>query len=100
MMRNFGSSLFISLSILVLVRTSSISYAELSEFISAYRPIFSDPSFPAIWNPEAADGLMRLSREVQRQATMIGYINAFYLMTAAAAVSVPLAVCLRKISYR
>jgi DHA2 family multidrug resistance protein len=100
MMRNFGSSLFISLSVLVLIRTSSISYAELSEFVTAYRPIFSDPAFPAIWNPEAADGLMRLSREVQRQANMIGYINAFTMMAAAAAVSIPLAVCLRKVSYR
>jgi len=99
-MRNFGSSLFISLSVLVLIRTSSISYAELSEFVTVYRPVFSDPSFPTIWNPETTDGLMRLSREVQRQAAMIGYINAFYMMTAVATVSVPLAICLRKISYR
>ena len=40
MMRNFGSSLFISLSVLVLIRTSSISYAELSEFVTVYRPVF------------------------------------------------------------
>jgi DHA2 family multidrug resistance protein len=100
MMRNFGSSLFISLSVLVFVRTSSTSYAELSEFVTAYRPIFSDPSFPALWNPETAAGLMRLSREVQRQASMIGYINAFYMMALVAAVSVPLAICLRKVPTR
>lgn len=97
MVRNFGSSLFISLSILVLVRTSSINYAELSEFVSLYRPIFSDPSFPAIWNPETRDGLMRLSREVQRQAAMNGYVNAFYLMALTACVSIPLAACLGRV---
>lgn len=99
MMRNFGSSLFISLAVLVFVRTSSINYAQLSEFVNHFRPVFLDPAFPAIWSPETADGLMRLSREVQRQAAMIGYINAFYMMALAAAVSVPLAMCLRKVSH-
>jgi DHA2 family multidrug resistance protein len=100
MMRNFGSSLFISLSVLIFVRTSSISYSELSQFITIYRPVFSDASFPALWDPSSTDGLLRLSREVQRQAAMIGYINAFSLMAAVAAVSVPLAICLRKVAPR
>jgi MFS transporter, DHA2 family, multidrug resistance protein len=33
---------------------------------------------------------MRLTNEVQRQASMIGYINAFYLIAVTAAVVVPL----------
>lgn len=98
MMRNFGSSLFISLAVLVLVRSSSINYAQLSEFVTIYRPIFSETTFPAIWNPDTAEGLLRLSREVQRQAAMIGYINAFYMMGLAAALSVPLAICLRRVA--
>lgn len=98
MMRNFGSSLFISLAVLVLVRSQSINYAQLSEFVTIYRPIFSETTFPAIWNPDTAEGLMRLSREVQRQAAMIGYINAFYMMGLAAALSVPLAICLRRVA--
>lgn len=97
MMRNFGSSLFISLSILVLVRTSATNYAQLAEFVTLYRPIFSDTAFPAIWNPDTATGLMRLSREMQRQAAMNGYINAFYMMGLTAALAIPLAACLRRI---
>jgi DHA2 family multidrug resistance protein len=100
MMRNFGSSLFISLSVLVFVRSSTINYAQLAEFVTLYRPVFSGSSFPVLWNPETTEGLMRLSREVQRQAAMIGYINAFYMMAMTAAVAVPLAVCLRKIPNR
>ena len=42
------------------------------------------------------DAAWRLSNEVQRQAAMIGYINAFYMMTLTAAVSVPLALFLRR----
>ena len=32
---------------------------------------------------------MRLANEVQRQASMIGYINAFYLLALTAAIAVP-----------
>ena len=37
LLRNFGSSIFISLSVMAAVRTGRISYAELSEHISALR---------------------------------------------------------------
>ncbi len=46
MMRNFGSSLFISLAVLVFVRSSSISYAQLVEFVSPYRPLLYYQSLP------------------------------------------------------
>ncbi|MDX2157626.1 MAG: DHA2 family efflux MFS transporter permease subunit [Hyphomicrobiaceae bacterium] len=97
MMRNFGSSLFISLSVLVLVRTTSINYAHLSEFVTLFRPVMSYPDVTAAWDPATATGLMGLSREVQRQASMIGYINAFYMMGLAAILSVPLAFMLQRV---
>lgn len=96
MMRNFGSSLFISLAVLVFVRTSTMNYAHLSEYVSPFRSIFYYSLFPTSWNPETTGGLMQLSREVQRQAAMIGYINAFYMMALTAVVSIPLAVLLRR----
>jgi DHA2 family multidrug resistance protein len=97
MMRNFGSSLFISLAVLVFVRSTSINYAELSEFVTPYRPLLYYSAFPASWNPETTVGLMSLSREVQRQAAMIGYLNAFYMMAITAVVSVPLALLLKRV---
>ena len=33
---------------------------------------------------------MRLTNEIQRQASMIGYINVFYLIALTAAVAAPL----------
>ena len=97
MMRNFGSSLFISLAVLVFVRTSTMNYSHLSEYVSVYRPALYYSAFPTSWNPETTAGLLQLSREVQRQAAMIGYINAFYMMAVTATVSVPLALLLRRI---
>lgn len=97
LMRNFGSSLFISLAVLVFVRSSSINYSEMVEFVTPYRPVLYYAAFPPSWNPETTTGLMSISREVQRQAAMIGYINAFYMMAVTAAVSVPLAMLLKRV---
>ncbi len=95
MMRNFGSSLFISLSVMVLVRSTSINYARLTEFVTPFREAFLFPTLPTNWSMESLTGLLSLSREVQRQAAMIGYVNAFYMMALAAFLSVPLAFLLR-----
>jgi DHA2 family multidrug resistance protein len=95
MMRNFGSSLFISLSVMVLVRSTTVNYAQMMEFITPYRSSLLLSSLPVTWSPETSAGLMRLSREVHRQAAMIGYLNAFHLMAFTAFLSVPLAWLLR-----
>ncbi len=95
MMRNFGSSLFISLAVLMLVRSTSINYARMTEFITPFREMLT--LLPGSWNPETTSGLLRLSNEIQRQAAMIGYINAFYMMAFTAAAGVPLAFLLRRV---
>jgi DHA2 family multidrug resistance protein len=91
LMRNFGSSLFISLSILVLVRSTNINYARMTEYVTPTQVL----KLPELWNPETTTGLLRLSNEIQRQAAMIGYVNAFYMMAFTAAAAVPLACLLR-----
>ena len=90
MMRNFGASLFISLSVLVLIRSTSISYSEMSQFITPFR--FGLDA----WSPETPIGLLQLSGEIQRQAAMIGYINAFLLSGIIAAAAVPLALFMQR----
>jgi DHA2 family multidrug resistance protein len=92
MMRNFGSSLFISLAVLVLVRSTTINYARMTEFVTPYR---KELALPESWSLETATGLLLLSNEIQRQAAMIGYINAFYLMAFTALAALPLACLLR-----
>ena len=95
LMRNFGSSMFISLSILVLVRSTGSNYARMTEFITPYQKALMLQGLPESWNPETTKGLMTLSNEIQRQAAMIGYVNAFYMMAYTAAAAVPLACLLR-----
>jgi len=95
LMRNFGSSLFISLSVMVLIRSTSINYARLSEFITPYRDAMTLSALPPSWSFESVTGLARVAGEVQRQAAMIGYINAFHMMAYVAAIAVPLALLMR-----
>ena len=97
LLRNFGSSLFISITVLVLVRSTSVNYARMMEFVSPYNRTLLFSNFPEAWSLDTAIGLTRLSNEVQRQAAMIGYINAFTLMGVTAAVAVPLACLMRKV---
>jgi DHA2 family multidrug resistance protein len=91
LMRNFGSSLFISLAVLVTVRTTTTNYARMTEMVSPYNKVLEYPGLPERWDVETTAGLLRLSGEIHRQASMIGYINAFTLMAVTAAAAVPLA---------
>ena len=98
LVRNFGSSLFISLSIVLLVRSTAASYAGLTEHISPFNRVLAYPGLVGLWNTrEPGAGLLALAGEMQRQAAMIGYINAFYLFAFTAAIAVPLAFLMRDV---
>jgi DHA2 family multidrug resistance protein len=43
---------------------------------------------------DSAEGMARIAREINRQAAMIGYINAFVLYTAMSMVAIPLVLML------
>ena len=96
LMRNFGSSLFISITVVALIRSTNANYARLSEFLTPYREMTLMHDWPAAWDMQTYEGLYQLGAVVQRQAAMIGYVNAFYLMSITAAVAIPLSILLRQ----
>ena len=87
------------LAVLVLVRSTSINYARMTEFMTPYRRELTS-RLPEAWNVETTTGLLRVSNEILRQAAMIGYVNAFYLMGFAALIATPLACLLRRPVHR
>ncbi|UCH48722.1 MAG: DHA2 family efflux MFS transporter permease subunit, partial [Betaproteobacteria bacterium] len=91
LMRNFGSSLFISLSILVLLRSTAENYAGLSAAVTPMNEALRNRGLVGGWDPETVRGLAELSSEIQRQAEMGGYLNAFMLFAIAAALGFPFA---------
>ena len=95
LVRNFGSSLYISVTVVLLVRSTAINYSRLTEFISPYNKALAFPGLPEAWNINTVTGLMRLAGEIHDQAMMIGYVNSFYLLTITAAAGVPLALLMR-----
>jgi DHA2 family multidrug resistance protein len=95
--RNFGSSLFISASIVLLIRSTAENYANMSERITPFNRALELPGVLGEWSTNSLAGLAALSGEIHRQSSMIGYINAFYLFTIASAIAVPLAWLMRDV---
>ncbi|MEC7536350.1 MAG: hypothetical protein VYB59_03535, partial [Pseudomonadota bacterium] len=89
-LRHFGSVVFVSLSILVLVYGTQYSYTDLRDWVTPFNELFGLSSVSGGWSLETREGIAVLNGEVLRQATMIGYINSFYLFAFTAALSVPL----------
>lgn len=90
LIRNVGSSIFISLSVALVIRSAAVNYADLVPFVS----IFGEGTSPLVvgdrWELENTGQLSALSKEVTKQAVMIGYINAYYLFSAVAFAIIPL----------
>jgi len=82
LLRNIGSSLFISLAFAMVVQSTGANYSRMTEFVTPYSRAMSLPWAMGAWTMETIPGLSRLAREVNRQAAMIGYLNAFSLYTA------------------
>jgi len=95
MLRNFGSSLFISVTVAFWARSTAESYAGLSVHASPLNELFGYSGLAGGWSIETTGGLSAISAEIQRQAAMIGYIDSFYLFALVAALGLPLVVLLR-----
>ena len=87
LLRNVGSSFFISMCIAEIVRTTTQNYSRMTEMISPFNRGLSLPWVMGGWTTETVPGLARLAKEINRQAAMIGYLDAFAMYTAASAVA-------------
>ena len=77
LLRNLGSSIYISLSVTLAITSTQISYAEMTEFITEFNKTLQFPWSLGAWRADDITGLASVSGEINRQAAMIGYINAF-----------------------
>lgn len=94
LLRNLGSSLFIAICVSEIVRSTSVNYGRMVEFISPFNKSVM-ATLPPIWGVETAGGLARLSREIVKQSALLGYLNAFGLFTLACAATLPMIVLMR-----
>jgi DHA2 family multidrug resistance protein len=88
LLRNIGSSLFISVCVAQIVQATGENYSRLTEMVSPYNRALDLPWVMGAWTMQTQEGLARLSKEINRQAAMIGYSNAFGLYTATSALAI------------
>jgi DHA2 family multidrug resistance protein len=103
-LRSFGSAIFqfgrffasgvgVSVAVTLLTRTSRSSHALLGEHINPFNPSIAD-NVPPLWDPATLGGLARLELELTRQATMIGYVNDFWVLMVVTVTILPLLIFL------
>jgi len=98
LLRNLGSSMHISLSVALVLHSAKINYAHMVEEVTPYTEAWRVPSLMGRLSTASEQHLAMIGAEVQRQALMIGYINAFhfYLLTALAALPLIMLVRMKK----
>jgi DHA2 family multidrug resistance protein len=96
LLRNIGSSFFISLCVADIVRVTAQNYSRMTELISPFNFRLSLPWVMGGWSTDSLSGLARLSKEINRQAAMIGYIDAFAMYTAASELAMVLVMMVRR----
>jgi DHA2 family multidrug resistance protein len=96
LLRNIGSSFFISLSIAEIVRTTGANYSRMSEMITPFNPALTMPGMTGAWSFDTLTGIAKISNEITRQSAMIGYLNAFMMYTATSALAVVLVLMVRR----
>jgi DHA2 family multidrug resistance protein len=96
LLRNIGSSFFISLSIAEIVRTTGANYSRLTEMITPFNPALTMPGMTGMWSFDTVAGLAKIANEINRQSAMIGYLNAFTMYTATSALAVILVLMVRR----
>ena len=90
MLRNFASSLFISISVAVVIQSTFINSAELGMPLSEFSKVLTMPWAIGIFDVSSTQGLAAATGEIERQAAMIGYINAFRLFAIISLIPIPL----------
>ncbi|MFT5509167.1 MAG: DHA2 family multidrug resistance protein [Hyphomicrobiaceae bacterium] len=95
LLRNFGSSLFISVAVAEIVRSSSANYARMTESISPFNNVWSMPWATGAWSIDTIQGTAKVAGEIARQSAMIGYLNAFAMYALVALIAVPICLLVR-----
>jgi MFS transporter, DHA2 family, multidrug resistance protein len=94
--RNVGSSVGISIVAALLTENTQANHADIAGYVTPFNRILEMPAIAHAWSPWTAMGRAALDAEVTRQASIIAYIDDFWLMMVLALVSIPLVLLLRK----
>src|SRR5450830_71721 len=95
LVRNIGSSIGIALVQTLLVRNTQIAHASLTEHITIANPALQDPGISSVFNLGSSTGMAALNNEITRQASMIAYLDDFWMMMWLTILVLPLLLLIR-----
>ncbi|HSD37231.1 MAG TPA: DHA2 family efflux MFS transporter permease subunit [Rhodocyclaceae bacterium] len=90
LIRNIGSSIGIALVQTLLVRNTQTAHASLAEHVSTTNTSLHDASIAPFYNFASGDSITALNAEITRQASMIAYVDNFWLMLILTLLVIPL----------
>jgi DHA2 family multidrug resistance protein len=90
LIRNIGSSVGIAMAQALLVRNTQIVHSSLVERVTINSPSLHDTATASIYNLSNPAGIEAINGEITRQATMIAYVNDFWLMLILTLLIIPL----------
>ena len=98
LLRMLGSSFFIALTLVVLVQSAAVAHANLASSVTASSQELFQPWIDQFGSVGTGSFQLFANTEINKQATMIGYLNAFHLLTLAPALLAPFALffCVQK----
>ena len=95
LVRNIGSSIGISLVQTMLVRNTEIAHASIVERVTATSPAWQNPAVAGAYDVAHPAGVAALDGAITLQASMLGYIDDFWLMLGLTVVVMPLILLIR-----
>ncbi|MEC9346654.1 MAG: DHA2 family efflux MFS transporter permease subunit [Pseudomonadota bacterium] len=95
LLRNMGSSAYISLSVTLVIMTGAASYSGLSGGVTIFGGALDMAPNAHGWSVDTTGAIAGLEREMRRQATLIGYLNAFYAYAITNMAVIPLVMLMR-----
>jgi DHA2 family multidrug resistance protein len=90
LVRNIGSSIGISMVQTLLVRNTQVAHASLVEKITNANSALQDAVIRQVYNIDVGAGATALNNEITRQASMIAYVDDFWLMLILTLAVIPL----------
>jgi DHA2 family multidrug resistance protein len=96
LVRNIGSSIGIALVQTLLVRNTQIAHASLGAHVNYANPALQDAGISSIYNLANGAGMTALNGEITRQASMIAYVDDYWLMMILTLAVIPLLLLVRK----
>ena len=65
------------------------------EYMSPYNKLWGMPGSSGAWSIESIESMAKFSREITRQAVLLGNINAFLMFSIVAFAAIPLCLLAR-----